>query len=144
MFKKLVLCCVSAVLLGCTCTPPECLKTSGFDPNTPHQVGKLEGRALVSDGRPGFLLYGPYVAMQAGKYRLKVYGQAERADSAWVDVVSDKGKTQHAKFPIAQGSGTLAQGEVELQAQVSDLEVRVYVDPNAKVKLEGYEFKPAS
>lgn len=135
---------VCGMLLGCTCNPPECLKSSGFTETTLHQVGQLEGEALVSTGQAGVLLYGPYVAMQAGKYRLTVRGQVEGAGSGWVDVVSQKGVKEHAKFPFSPAAdGSLVQGQVVLEAPVEDLEVRVYVGEKDKVKVLGYELVPA-
>ncbi|SHJ01087.1 hypothetical protein [Desulfofundulus thermosubterraneus] len=114
--------------------------------NTLTQVGILKEGRLVSDGRAGFLLFGPYSPVKAGEYRLVVKGSASAVDSAWVDVVSQKGTVQHAKFPLAvttEGiSGVLADGLVRLEAPVDDLEVRVYVGAQDRVQLEGYELTP--
>ena len=73
-------------------------------------------------------------------------GSASAVDSAWVDVVSQKGTVQHAKFPLSvtpQGvPGVLADGLVRIEAPVDDLEVRVYVGAQDRVRLEGYELTP--
>lgn len=112
----------------------------------PRQVGQMTNEGLKSDGRAGFLSFGPYSPMKAGEYRLVVKGSASAVDSAWVDVVSQKGTVQHAKFPLAvttEGvSGVLADGLVRLEAPVDDLEVRVYVGAQDRVQLEGYELTP--
>lgn len=139
-FAQVLVAC--GILLGCTCSPPECLKSSGFTQATPHKVGVLEANALVSTGQAGFLLYGPYVAMKAGKYRLEVSGQAQGPSSGYVDVVSQKGTKKHAQFSFSPADRSLVQGQVVLKEPVEDLEVRVYVGNGDKVRVEGYELVP--
>jgi hypothetical protein len=111
----------------------------------PRQVGQIEGTALVSDGRSGFIVFGPYIPVAAGKYKLLVHGKVGRADLGWVDVVSSKGTVQHGMFALAstQGrDGLLAEGLLQLHEHVVDLEIRVYVDAHNEVTLDGYEITP--
>jgi hypothetical protein len=110
----------------------------------PRAVGRVKS-VVVSDGRAGYLIYGPYRALGAGKYKLVLTGKSKNHGSAWVDVVSDKGKVQHAKFQLKSTSNTsviLAEGQVELVLPVQDIEVRVYVGDEDDVILEGYELVP--
>ena len=111
----------------------------------PRQVGKIVDQGLKSDGRPGFLVFGPYIPMKAGTYHLIVKGYAFISNSAWVDVVSRKGKLVYAKFPLMPSkdvSGIIADGLVTIDKPVDDLEVRVYVGKQDRVLLEGYELIP--
>lgn len=111
----------------------------------PRQVGRIDGAALISDGRSGYLAFGPYRPVASGEYKLVLRGKSERSDLAWVDVVSSKGTVQHGKFalkPTMQGEAVLAEGLVELHAPVEDIEVRVYVGAKDEVTLEGYELVP--
>jgi hypothetical protein len=119
---------------------------SGFSTDTPTQVGVVHSSQLHSDGKPGFLLFGPYRPLNAGGYRLIVRGEGTVTDTAWVDVVSQKGKVQHARFPLSSTSdgnkGVLAEGEVTLESPVKDVEVRVFVGEQDVVRLDGYELAP--
>jgi hypothetical protein len=127
------------------CIPPKCLKRVGFAPSTLSRVGKYQDGLLLSNGNSGFIHFGPYVSMGAGRYRLLVRGAAEATSSAWVDVVSDKGTVQHGKFALTQtapGIGVLADEEIQLDSPVGDIEVRVYVGAEDQIKLEGYELVP--
>lgn len=111
----------------------------------PRQVGQAEGTALISDGRSGFLVFGPYIPVAAGKYRLLVRGKVGRSDLAWVDVISSKGAVQHGKFALTStqgGDGVLAEGLLQLDEHVEDIEVRVFVDAQDEVMLDGYELVP--
>ena len=106
----------------------------------------IENDQLVSDGKQGFLLFGPYRPLNAGHYRLVVRGEGTVTDTAWVDVVSQKGTVQHARFPLSSTSdgnkGVLAEGEVTLKSPVKDVEVRVFVGEQDVVRLDGYELIP--
>ena len=98
--------------------------------------------SLVSTVQPGFLVFGPHVPMKAGEYSLVVRGAATSISSAWVDVVSDWGSVQHAKFalmPTGGETGVLASGRVSLDKKVVNFEVRVYVGADDEVRLDGYE-----
>lgn len=121
------------------CMPPDCLKRSDFGPN-----GTVQDGRLVSSGRAGFVLFGPYVPMKAGHYRLLALGSGKVTSTAWMDVVSSKGTVQHGKFALAspQGDGVLAEGRIQLDEPVEDLEVRVYVSARDDVTVEGYELIP--
>jgi len=133
-------------LLKTWCLPPVCLKQQAFTESSPSQVGVIENGQLVSDGKQGFLLFGPYRPLNAGRYRLVVRGEGTVTDTAWVDVVSHKGTVQHAKFPLSSPSdgnkGILAKGMVTMKSPVKDVEVRVFVGGQDVVRLDGYELVP--
>lgn len=136
---------LEGVIKRTLCLPPICLKKMGFGPSTRSQVGKQQDGRLLSNGCSGFLHFGPYVPMGSGSYWLIVRGAAEAASSTWVDVVSGKGTVEYAKFglaPTINGGGVLAEGQVELDAPVEDIEVRVYIGAEDQISLEGYELLP--
>lgn len=122
------------------------IRASGFTEETPTHVGVLHEAALVTTGRAGYLVFGPYAAMGAGEYRLVLKGTASHVESAWVDVVSGSGSVQHARLrlstPPGGEEGILASGRVSLVESVDDLEVRVSVGETDLVRLEGYELLP--
>ena len=68
------------------CLPPNCLKRGGFVSSTPSLVGTVQEGRLKSNGKAGFLHFGPYVSMEAGHYKLLVRGKGNMTSSAWVDV----------------------------------------------------------
>jgi len=123
-----------------------CLKQQVFTESAPSQVGVIENGQLVSDGKQGFLLFGPYRPLNASRYRLVVRGEGTVTDTAWVDVASQKGTVQHAKFPLSSTSvgnkGVLAKGVVTMESPVKDAEVRVFVGGQDVVRLDGYELVP--
>ena len=105
----------------------------------PRQVGSVDGNALVSDGQAGFLAFGPYASVSAGSYRLTLYGSAEYAESSWADVVSGSGTTRYNRWMIQP---MLASEIINIDESADDIEIRVFVDQKAEVKLEGYQLIP--
>lgn len=111
----------------------------------PNTVGRVEGTTIIADGREGFLTFGPYRPVAAGKYKLVLRGKSRKSGSAWVDVISSKGTVQHGKFalkPTTHENAVLAEGQIQLDAPVEDIEIRVYVGAGDDVTLEGYELVP--
>lgn len=113
----------------------------------PAMVGKVEGSAKVTDATRGFLVFGPYRRLSAGEYRLTVFGRAKRATSAWVDVVSDRGRVLHARSglrPDVERNLLLPGLHVALDGESRDVEIRIFVGAEDDLALTGYEFVPAS
>lgn len=131
-----------------SCMPPVCLKRSGFRLETLKQVGIVQNGRLVSNGKKGFLHFGPYVPMSAGSYTLFILGYGDVSSSSWVDVTSGQGCLQHGKFGLTsnnnESDGRLAEGPIILEAPVNDLEVRIYVGAEDKVTLEGFKLLPVN
>ena len=119
------------------------------------QVGtKQPDGQLVSSGRPGILMFGPYARWAPGKYRVTVYGKVIEGgkEAGWVDVISAKGAKQLAKVNLngpAQGSaagdmGSLTTLDFSLDQAVEDLEVRAWANQGARIAITAYEIAPAN
>jgi hypothetical protein len=110
-----------------------------------HQVGYIEKGKLYSNGRSGFLLFGPYHPMYAGDYRLIVRGEVSEGGSAWVDVVSGRGAVSHGKFtlPVANGGNStlLLDNFLTLDQPAEDIEVRIHVEAEDRLYIDSYELR---
>lgn len=105
------------------------------------QVGERQDAKLVSNGNAGYLLFGPYVPLQAGTYNLLIKGDVEAlADGGKVriDVASAKGKAIHGGQDVTD-KGALPSFDVVLPADAADVEVRVQVPQDARVSVEAYQ-----
>lgn len=116
------------------------LEFSAVDREIKTLVGMKEGRALIAGGQPGFVMYGPYRPLAAGKYSIVVLGSARTPFN--LDMSANQGKQviYRAAYPMAQEpmSGTLARFEFELPESVGDLEVRISVPEASDIRIEGY------
>ncbi len=109
---------------------------SGFS-----QVGVMRNGLLASDGRPGFLFYGPYKMLDKGSYQIRLHGQFFKHHSAIFDVVSNHGNKVHFQGSLCpQGCRP---GEVlvsfSLAEKVTDLEIRLRVGKEDQVSIRGYK-----
>ena len=115
------------------------------DPRLQHQVGRLDRREMASDGRSGFLLYGPYASLPADAYRLRVFGrwQSDTGQPAWLDVVTSQGRARavHQALEVGQsaGDGMLADVDFALEDDTRDLEIRLWVSDESKLSVRGFE-----
>lgn len=113
------------------------------------EVASLQGDTLVSTGNPGFLMYGPYAPLAAGKYRLTVQGEVgamTEGAQLLIDVASQAGATSHGETVVSTpmaGQDSIADIEFTLQNAVPDLEVRAQVTEGAQVKIRSYQIVAA-
>lgn len=109
----------------------------------PATTGARVGPWRESQGQEGFLVYGPYLPLRAGLYRLSVMGESAKVVHGDVDVISDAGRVRHGKFPLEAGHGfLLREVTVALPQDVVDLQVRVWVSEHDVVRLSGYALTP--
>jgi len=92
-----------------------------------------EGSALIrSTGQAGYLLMGPGTPLDAGTYRVRWNGTAERpeqADLGFVEICHDECRTVVARHLIRPGANdVLAEIVVRLTEGVRDAEFRMYVN----------------
>jgi glycosyltransferase involved in cell wall biosynthesis len=121
------------------------------DPRFLHQVGAYDRDAWRSDGRAGFLAYGPYARLPAGDYVLTVRGElAGAAGACWFDAVVDRGRARLLHAPLdgdraaaavagACRDGLLLEAKLRLDADAGDLELRVWVDEGVDLRLRGID-----
>lgn len=109
------------------------------------EAAKVEGNALVSTGRPGFVMFGPYVSFAPGMYRVSVEGsipELQNGSEVRFDAVSGGAKTVHGEYVVTAAlpsSGTIAEFDITIPEGVTDLEVRARVTEGASVRIESYQ-----
>jgi len=114
--------------------------------NLATKVGKRTWRGIESTGRKGFLLFGPYVALAAGDYRVTVRGALgdNGAADARLEVVLNKGKDILAQTPLTKSDvdGYLASLTISLEAPCTDLETRIWTEEHCEVAVSVVEIRP--
>lgn len=99
--------------------------------------GERRGRTIVSAGRGGALVYGPYQALPAGSYEARVWGtiRSDRATEGFVDATIGGGRTVIGRVDMTPSPGGHAQVAVlarltfTLDRSCTDMEVRIWADP---------------
>ena len=96
-------------------------------------AGRREGTQLVSTGRKGYLMYGPYLDLEAGSYVLEVHGSVGRFGlaEAMADICLESGNTvlveRSLEAPEDGREGVLAALRFTLTQSCRGLEARVLV-----------------
>lgn len=124
------------------CVLAGCFAKSSSELRAYSQVGRLEGDMYSTDGRLGYLFFGPYVSLAKGEYKLRLLGQFDNVDGAVFDIVSNHGSASHIRVNIskpATGEMVLIDFPFNLESSVNDLEVRLHVTEATKIKVRSYE-----
>lgn len=113
------------------------------------EVGeRVPGAGLASQGRAGWLLYGPYAPVPAGRYRAVIRGSVlpEHGGHVHVDVAHSKGEVLVAVLELdpaalvaGASGGDLVVLPFELAQAVGDLELRLRVDAAGRVSVRSIQ-----
>lgn len=120
----------------------------GSDARLNSQVGKQEGLTMQTAGAEGCLLHGPYLALPAGRYQVRIYGRIKHLGTppAYADITTQKGTQILSSYPLAASPelGLVAEMEVFLKTSITDFEVRVWVAENSDLSISKLEILPES
>lgn len=115
--------------------------------------GTLAGTGLKSNGRAGFLLFGPYSTLQPGTYTVTWNGSLLKRPSddtfGFVDVSAENGSRviRRKKLVLAainSRSGEVATIRFKLNTPARRVEFRVYVKKNVELELKSVTLEKAS
>ena len=121
------------------------LRMWGADSRLGSQVGKRLTRDMTTDGQNGYLIFGPYVPLAAGRYRVKVLGVVgdNGLNGANMDVACNGGGLILGKMELGEfADGCLAQLSISLDVSCTDLEIRVWVSKETNLKVSMIEIFP--
>ena len=111
--------------------PDDVRRFWGGDSRLGTQVGKRTGRDIQTTGKAGYLLFGPYIPLAAGQYRVAIRGVPgdNGVAGANMDVAFDQGRLILAESALGEPDvdGCLVSLPIALDAPCTDLEVRVWV-----------------
>jgi glycosyltransferase involved in cell wall biosynthesis len=128
-------------------------KTSFFDgvrrywANGEHMktiVGKRSGHQMVSAGEAGYLLYGPYIRLPRGLYRVSLTGSvgATGAGGAFMEAACDIGAVVLGKVDVLeledhQGAveQTIASLDVVIEDETPDFEIRLEINALSSISV---------
>jgi len=118
-----------------------------IDRSLPSNVGIWSKTGISSTGVAGALLLGPNTPVGAGEYTFKMYGILS-SGSATIEIVSQKGNVVYQKFTldksmVASDGYFAIQKTVNIDRDVNDLEVRVWVGRDTITEIQGYELSKA-
>jgi len=124
--------------------PAAVRRFGAFDYRFHSQVGRLERGRMVATGEAGLLLYGPYVPLNAGHYTILIHGGG--SGRASMDACSAGGAKIHVYQDFVadhvRAAAVLISVGLKLDADVTDLEIRVRIGEGADLWLGQIEIHP--
>lgn len=127
-------------------TPSRVHRFRGSDSRLYTHVGRRSGDDIISTGQAGYLVFGPYVALPEGRYRIAVHGILGDGSivGAHVDVAVEKGERVlgGCLLEALDEGRCLAVLPISFDTPCSDLEVRVWVNDDSKVRVSMIEIEP--
>ena len=109
-------------------------------------VGVRDPKGVITpSGQPGFLVFGPYIALEPGVYRIVAKGalQGTGKTAGMIDAIAQKGERVFGMKPIYSLTGgpdsTLASMVFEVDSAVTDAEFRIQVQGGTTGAFAGYE-----
>lgn len=115
---------------------------SGYNSRLHSLVGERSHGDIVTTGREGVLVYGPYVSLSAGAYRLIVHGEMHeaQAEPILVEVVAMQASSQVAAWQVAASEkGRILEKVFRLPRDVDDLEIRLMASSGSVVRASKIE-----
>jgi glycosyltransferase involved in cell wall biosynthesis len=126
--------------------PDDVQRFWGSDRRLLTQAGLRSGRVVRSTGQSGYLLFGPYIPLAAGEYRVVIYGfsgKENRAEAKFDVSVNQASVILGASnLGEADKDGVLATQKITLDAACKDLEVRVWVQDHSDLTISLLEIYP--
>lgn len=134
-----------------TARPPVQLSFSTDSAAIGSEVGtRKPGAGISTTGKAGWLVFGPYIAVDAGKYEAILVGfvEPDHSGSVHVDVASEKGERVIAALELdsaallaGQSPGAMVVLPFTLESSVTDLEVRLRVDEKSRLAVSEFQIR---
>jgi hypothetical protein len=109
------------------------------------EVGSLQGNFIRSVNKAGYLIFGPYVALAAGDYRVTIYGEvgAGGLGTARMDVALSGGGNilGEAALTDQNNESQLISLPFSLDEFCHDLEIRVWVDEESDLSISSVDIQ---
>lgn len=106
------------------------------------QVAEATDTGYHCNGTQGFLVYGPYVDLIAGTYRVNLFGEIWAPSEARYDVAVDRGAEVLAEGILSEleaDGPVLLSRDIALPQGAKGLEIRLWVDAQADLRIDAIE-----
>ncbi|CAM5235554.1 hypothetical protein RLIN73S_02549 [Rhodanobacter lindaniclasticus] len=106
------------------------------------QVTEAVAGRFCTKGTQGFLVYGPYVDLTAGSYRVNLHGEVSAPSEARYDVAMNQGAEVLAEGSLSEllmRGDLLLSRDIVLPQGAKGMEIRLWVDAQAELCLDAIE-----
>lgn len=119
--------------------PDGALRFWGSDHRLHSQIGVAQGTHMRTDAKAGFLVFGPYMPLEAGSWTIRAEGDKISLNgSEFLDIVSDGGTKVHFTGSLKNmGDQWVVEGECVITERVERVEIRLWVSDKSDLSLAG-------
>lgn len=116
----------------------------GSDHRLQSQVGVADGTHIRTNAQAGFLVFGPYIPLEAGSWTIRAEGDKTRLDgSEAIDIVSEGGAKVHFTAPLMHmGDRWIVEGDYVMAERAESVEIRLWVADGSDLSLAGISLTP--
>jgi hypothetical protein len=117
----------------------------GSDSRLLTHCGVKSGHRIATAGRDGFLVYGPYLRVPSGKYRVRVYGARNGVGNGAapiLEAVCNGGRQALERCELADASpiaNLLGRLDFAAEEPVGDLEIRILVTHRTEMAVDSID-----
>jgi O-antigen biosynthesis alpha-1,2-mannosyltransferase len=108
------------------------------------QVGQITGRSLASTGVEGYLVFGLYLSLAVGRYRVVIKGSHHlpAGSTAHCDVCTTGGTEVLTRIDfVGNADAQIADLIIPLRRRCQDVEIRIAIDELAKFRIDEIEIR---
>jgi glycosyltransferase involved in cell wall biosynthesis len=119
--------------------PDGVLRFWGSDHRLQSQVGVANGTHIRTNAKAGFLVFGPFMPLEAGSWTIRAEGNNAYLDgSEVIDIASNGGTKVHFSAPLkSMGDQWMVEGDYVVAERVEGVEIRLLVTGNSDLSLAG-------
>lgn len=108
-----------------------------YKDSLPTVIGTYKNGSVISTGKRGFLLFGPYMPLKNGNYTLKVEGSNSTSED-YIDIIDNSlGKTIYKSNINFDKNGYFYQ-EITINEDLINMEVRIFSSGVKSLEIKGY------
>lgn len=125
--------------------PDNVKRFCGSDARMLTAIGKSNGTSMQTTNRAGYLLFGPYIALEAGSYSVSVRGAFGKYTSgARIDMVANNATLTLGEAALKETNqgDCLAEVAILIDMPCNDFEVRVWVTESTDLKISMISISP--
>lgn len=123
----------------CQWTRDSSIRLLGNDSRLHSIVGKRLAHSIETTGERGYLLFGPYIELDEGGYKVSLHWQsgAEISDDTYVNITMGKGQSVIVRKQLKEVtvSDSMALLIIQVPLECKDFEVCVWVDEITKLEI---------
>lgn len=105
-------------------------------------TGIKSNGSIFSTGESGYVVYGPYIQVPRGKYKIELYGKISEGSGKVVFDISSLNGVLFSTKNLKSNNNMLYQSVIDFDKNESSVEFRLWVDGNVNIQFDRFKLTP--